>query len=170
MKKTLLTPFPGVQRGVNGGTIRRAPKSPNNATSTLFNAVHLLAKGLKSEHGVAKFASCRGCHPASLRPCPLTILKSSGYAMAMGGGTFFKVGAQAHVTKCITFLWFTLITVKSQVLKYDVISRTPYEGLIYTILDQVAPPRKRIGEPPGIKIGCYRGDSGQQRHSGSSYD
>jgi len=29
---------------------------------------------------------------------------------------------------------------------------------------------KRIGEPPEIQIGCYRGDPGHQRHSGSSYD
>jgi len=29
------------------------------------------------------------------------------------------------------------------------------------------PLRKRISEPPEIQIGCYRGDPGQQRHSGS---
>jgi len=29
---------------------------------------------------------------------------------------------------------------------------------------------KCIGEPPEIQIGSYRGDPGQQRHSGSSYD
>jgi len=29
---------------------------------------------------------------------------------------------------------------------------------------------KRIGEPPEIQIGCYRGDPGLQRHSGSLYD
>jgi len=29
---------------------------------------------------------------------------------------------------------------------------------------------KRIGEPPEIQTGCYRGDPGHQRHSGSSHD
>ena len=47
---------------------------------------------------------------------------------------------------------------------------TPYEGLNYTILDKFTPLWKRIGEPPEIQIGCYRGDPGQQHHSGSSYD
>jgi len=63
-----------------------------------------------------------------------------------------------------------LTTVTSQVLNYDVITYTPYEGLIYSILDKITPLRKRIGEPPEIEIGCYRGDSGQHRHSGLSYD
>jgi len=43
-------------------------------------------------------------------------------------------------------------------------------GLNYTILGKIAPLWKRIGEPPEIQIGCYRGDSGQQRYSGLSYD
>ena len=68
-------------------------------------------------------------------------------------------------------MWFELATVTSQVLKYDVIIYTPpYESLNYTILDKIKPLWKRIGEPPEIQISCYRGDPGQQRHSGSSYD
>jgi len=58
----------------------------------------------------------------------------------------------------------------SQAMKYDVITYTPYEGLNYTILDKITPLWKRIGEPPEIKIGCYRDHPGQQRHLGSSYD
>jgi len=34
-----------------GGTISRAPKSPNNITSTLFNAIHWLPKDFGFEHG-----------------------------------------------------------------------------------------------------------------------
>ena len=68
------------------------------------------------------------------------------------------------------FLCFELATVTSQVLKYDVIAFTPHEGLNYTILDKIISLWKRIGEPPEIQVGCYRGDPGQQRHSGSSYD
>jgi len=40
----------------------------------------------------------------------------------------------------------------------------------YTILDKITPLCKRISEPLEIKIGCYRGNPGQQRLSGSSYD
>jgi len=61
---------------------------------------------------------------------------------------------------------FELATVTSQALKYHVITYTPYEGLNYTILDETTPVWKRIGEPPEIQIGCYRGDPGQQRHLG----
>jgi len=46
-----------------------APKSSNNVTSTFFNTVHLLPKGLRFEHGAAKLASCTGRHLTSLRPC-----------------------------------------------------------------------------------------------------
>ena len=68
-------------------------------------------------------------------------------------------------------MWFELATVMSQALKYDVIIYAPYEGLNYTIiLDKITSLWKRISEPPEIQIGCYRGDPGQQRHSGSSYD
>ena len=62
-----------------------------------------------------------------------------------------------------------LVTVTSQALKYDVITYTPYEGLNYTILYKITPLWKRIGEPPEIQIGCYRGDPDQQRHT-DSYD
>ena len=44
------------------------PKSPNNVTSTFFNAVHLLPKDLRFEHGGTKLASCPGRHLISLRP------------------------------------------------------------------------------------------------------
>jgi len=43
----------------------------------------------------------------------------------------------------------------------------PTPGLNYTIWDKVTPLWKRIGEPPEIQIGCYRGNPGQQRHSGT---
>jgi len=35
----------------------------------------------------------------------------------------------------------------------------PCESQSYTILDKITPLWKRIGEPPEIQIGCYRGDS-----------
>jgi len=37
------------------------------------------------------------------------------------------------------FLWFELVTVTSQALKYDVITYTPYESLNYTIFDKIKP-------------------------------
>ena len=43
-----------------GGTISRAPKSPDHVTSTFFNRVHSLPKVLRLEHGGAKLASCTG--------------------------------------------------------------------------------------------------------------
>ena len=58
-----------------------------------------------------------------------------------------------HVKKYRTLSWFKLATVTSRVLKYDVIIYTPYEGLIYTILDKITPLWKRISEPPEIQIG-----------------
>ena len=89
----------------------------------------------------------------------------------MGDGTFCKVGGtnarQKNDRKCLRF---ELATVTSHALKYDVITYTPYKGLKYIILDKITPLWKRSGEPPEIQIGCYRGDPGQQRHSGSSYD
>jgi len=57
----------------------------------------------------------------------------------MGGGTFFKVGAQVHARNYRKFLSFELATVTSQALKYDVITYTPYEGLNYNILDKITP-------------------------------
>ena len=62
------------------------------------------------------------------------------------------------------FWWFELATVTSQALKYDVIIYTPFVGLNYTILDKIKPLLNRIGEPPEIKIGCYKG---QQHHTDS---
>ena len=95
-------------------------------------------------------------------------------AVAMGGGTFFKLGCttstSARQKSFRKFLRFELATVTSQVLKYDVITYTPYEDLHHTILDKVTPLWKRIGEPLEIEIGCYKGDPSQQHHLGSSYD
>ena len=70
-----------IDRGVTrGGTIPRArnhyggakllrvaPKIPNNVTCTFSNAVNLLAKDLRFEHGVAELVSCPGRHLTSLR-------------------------------------------------------------------------------------------------------
>jgi len=44
-------------------------KSLNNVASTFFNAVYLLPKDLRFEHGGAKLASCPGRCLTSLRPC-----------------------------------------------------------------------------------------------------
>jgi len=56
----------------------------------------------------------------------------------MGGGTFFKVGGtSARQTTLENFLWFELATMTSQLLKCDVITNTPYEGLNCTILDKI---------------------------------
>jgi len=41
-------------------SLRGAPKSSSNVTSTFFNAVHLLPKDFSFEHGGAKLASCPG--------------------------------------------------------------------------------------------------------------
>jgi len=41
----------GAKRGGKKGTNPRAPKSPNNVTSTFFNTVNLLPKDLRFEHG-----------------------------------------------------------------------------------------------------------------------
>jgi len=49
--------------------IAGALKSPNSATSSFFNTVHLFPKDLKFEHGGAKLVSCPGRHLTSLRPC-----------------------------------------------------------------------------------------------------
>jgi len=85
---------------------------------------------------------------------------------------FKKVGGQKCMSKDYRkLLWFKLVTVTSQALKYDVITYTPYEGLNYTILDKSTQLLcKRISEPPKIQIGCYEDDPGQQCHLGSSYD
>ena len=89
----------------------------------------------------------------------------------MGGGTIFKLGGHKCMWKKYRkSLWFELSTVTSQALTYEVITYTLYERLNYTILDKIRPLWKRIGEPPEIQIGCYRGYPGQQDNSGSSYD
>jgi len=65
----------GHNDGGQGGIIPLAPnhcggpKSHNNFISTSFNAVHLLPKDLRFEHGGAKLASCPGRHLTSLRSC-----------------------------------------------------------------------------------------------------
>jgi len=80
---------------------------------------------------------------------------------------FQSGGAQVHVKKKLwQILWFELASVTSQALKCDVITYIPSEGLNYTILDKTKPLWKRIGGPPEIQIGCYRGDPSHQRHSG----
>jgi len=60
----------GVTRRGKGGTIPipQAPKCPNNVTSYFFNAVHLLPKDLRFEHGGAKLASCPWRYINSLPP------------------------------------------------------------------------------------------------------
>jgi len=61
--------------------LRGALKSPNNVTSTFFNAVHWLPKDLNFEHGGTKLASCPGRHLTLLRPWPSgksrTVLRES---------------------------------------------------------------------------------------------
>ena len=49
-------------------SLREASKSPNNATRIFFNAVHLLPKDLRFEHGDVKLPSCSGSRLTSLRP------------------------------------------------------------------------------------------------------
>ena len=54
--------------------------------------------------------------------------------LCMGGGTFFKVvggGTTARQNNYRKILWFELETVTSHALKYDVIVKTPSEGLIH---------------------------------------
>ena len=54
--------------GGKGGTIPRAPNSPNNDTNNFFKTVHLLPNDLKVEDGGAILAFCPGRHQTSLRP------------------------------------------------------------------------------------------------------
>jgi len=59
----LLPNHHGAPNHCGGGKwLRWAPKRPNNVTSTFFNTVNLLRKGLRFEHGGAKLASCSGRH------------------------------------------------------------------------------------------------------------
>ena len=60
---------PGAESLWGRGMTVRAPKSPNNVTSTLFNTVHLLPKDLRFEHGRGKLAYCPGRHLTSFHPC-----------------------------------------------------------------------------------------------------
>ena len=82
----------------------------------------------------------------------------------MGGGTFFKVGrgTSARQDNCrkIIVVWIG---------DCDVTSIEIWRHFLHTIWRSKLH-CKRIGEPPEIQMGCYRGDPGQQRHSGSSYD
>ena len=54
--------------------LRKAPKSPNNVTSTFFNTVNLLSKELRFDHGGAKLVFCPGRYLTSIRPCRCVIL------------------------------------------------------------------------------------------------
>ena len=73
----------GVTRGGKGArfpgvvSLRGAPKSPNNVTSTSFKTEHLLPKDLRFEHGGTEPASCPGRHLTSLRPCCQSMLNSN---------------------------------------------------------------------------------------------
>jgi len=57
----------GLSEGGKGGTIPRAPNHYGGAKNTFFNAVHLLPKNLRFEHG-AQLVSYPGRHLISLRP------------------------------------------------------------------------------------------------------
>jgi len=50
--------FPGAESPWGRELFRRAPKRPNNVTSTFFNAAHLLPKDLRFEHKGAKLQTC----------------------------------------------------------------------------------------------------------------
>jgi len=57
---------------------------------------------------------------------------SGKMVIAMGGGTFFKVGGHKCTSKNYRkVLSFELATVTSQALKHDIITYTPCEGLNY---------------------------------------
>ena len=60
----------GVTWGDCGGaeSLRRAPKTPNNVTSTFFNTVHLLVNDLSFQHLGATLTSCPGCYLTLLHP------------------------------------------------------------------------------------------------------
>jgi len=83
---------------------------------------------------------------------------------------FQSGGAQVHIKKlrkmCVVWIG------NCDVTSIEILRRCLYNiwrsKLHY--FRQLTPLWKRISEPPEIQIGCYRGDPGQQRHSGSSYD
>ena len=60
------------------GTIPRAPKRPNNVTSTFFKTAHLLREDLRLKHRRAKLAYCPGRHLTLLRPCPWHAAQNRG--------------------------------------------------------------------------------------------
>ena len=68
----------GVTKGGKGVTIPRALNSPNNVTSTFFNAANFLPKDLTFEHGGPKLASSPGRHLTSLCPGMLQNSNVSG--------------------------------------------------------------------------------------------
>ena len=65
--------YPGAESLWEHWNIAGAPKNPNNATRTFFNAVHLLPEDLRFEHGGTKLASFPGRHLTSLSPVNLEI-------------------------------------------------------------------------------------------------
>jgi len=82
-----------------------------------------------------------------LRKLAGLLLDHAGLRDAHGRRNLFQSGGGHKWTSknYRKFLRFELATVTSQALKYDVISYTPYQGLIYTILDKFTPLWKRIG-------------------------
>jgi len=81
-------------------------------------------------------------------------------------------GAQVHVIKTMQkLLWFELALWRNK--QWNMTSLPIHHMKVqiqYNILNNIKPLLKRIGEPPQIQIGCCKGDTGKQRHSGSSYD
>jgi len=80
-------------------------------------------------------------------------------------------GTSARQKNYIKFLWFVLATVRSQALKYDVLhylysiwrSKLHYFRQNYAIMKTY-----QWTTWNSNRLGCYRGDPSQQRHSGSS--
>ena len=68
-------------------SLRRAPKSTNNVTSTPCNAVYFLPKDHRFEHRGAKLASCPGRYITLLRPC-----NSAGFRGTQGARAPTKRG------------------------------------------------------------------------------
>jgi len=89
----------GVHEGEGGGTIPRAPKSPNNVASTFFNTVHLLPKDPRFEHGGAKLVSCPGRHLTSSRPCWQATPFALWILLAVLSGHFYFKQSQINVSR-----------------------------------------------------------------------
>ena len=91
------TAIRGVVRGVRGNnflgtkSLRRAPKSPNNFTSTFFNTVHLLPKDLRLEHGSATLASFSWRHLTLLRPCVVWFVNQCTTKWPLNTTVFFRI-------------------------------------------------------------------------------